>query len=426
MSVESQDSSEATRISQPVPRASTKAMVVVGVACLVAFLILLAIGALPRVTNSRALAAAAENARNTVPGVYVFRPEPATASGLVLAGTTQAIQDAIIYARTSGYLSKRHVDIGDHVRSGQLLAEIASPEVEQQLSQGRANLLQSERNLDLQRASLDLARITMERYKAADAEKAVAIELVDQSVGAFRTAQASVAAAEANVTSNQANVRQLQQLVSFQRVLAPFSGTVIQRNVDVGALITAGSPTDNTAVAPTSVTGAANGLFEIAQVDRLRVFVNVPQAFAPNVRAGMPAQLTVRGQLDSPVAVTVSRTSSALDPSTRTLLTQVDIPNPSGRLVPGMFVYVSLNVMPSGTRWRVPATAVIFDTHGTRIATIGAGNTIRFQHVTPGRDFGASIDIQAGLRGNETIVTQPTVSLQEGQVVRPLESKSPR
>jgi RND family efflux transporter MFP subunit len=417
---------EAPRSSEPVPRARTRTMILIGLACLVAFLILLAVGVLPRVSNNHALAAAAESARNAVPGVYVFQPAHASDTGLVLAGTTQAIQDAIIYARTSGYLSKRHVDIGDHVQPGQLLAEIASPEIEQQLSQSRANLLQSEKNLDLQKATLDLARITMERYKAADEEKAVAVEAVDQSVGAFRTAQAAVAAAEANVASNQANVRQLEQLTSFQRVLAPFSGTVIQRNVDVGALITAGSPTNNTAVAPSSVTGAANGLFEVAQVDRLRVFVNVPQAFAPNVRAGMPVQLTVRGQLEAPVAAYVTRTSSALDPETRTLLAQVDIPNPSSRLVPGMFVYVSFNITPAGTRWRVPATAVVFDTQGTRVATVGPGNTIRFQHVTLGRDYGASIDIQAGLHGNETIVTQPTVSLREGQVVTPLESKSTR
>ena len=139
----------------------------------------------------------------------------------------------------------------------------------------------------------------MDRYMAADAEKAVAVEAVDQSVAAYRTAQASVAAAEATVESNRATVRQFTELTSFQRVLAPFNGTVIQRNVDVGALITAGSPTDNTAVAPTSVTGAPNGLFEVAQIDKLRVFVNVPQAFAPNVRAGLPVQVRVRGHLDA-------------------------------------------------------------------------------------------------------------------------------
>ena len=266
----------------------------------------------------------------------------------------------------------------------------------------------------------------MDRYVAADAEKAVAVELVDQSVAAYRTAQAAVAAAEATVESNRATVQQFVELTSFQRVVAPFDGTVIQRNVDVGALITAGSPTDNTAVAPTNLTGAPNGLFEVAQIDKLRVFVNVPQAFAPNVRAGLPVKVRVRGHLDEPVAASVTRTASALDPGTRTLLTQVDIPNPSGRLLPGMFVYVDFQIAPSGTRWRVPATAVIFDAQGTRVATVAHGNTIRFQHVELGRDFGDSIDIQAGLHGNETIVAQPTVSLKEGQVVRPMASPTPR
>ena len=408
----------------PVRRARTRTMIVIAATCVAVFLIFLVVGVLDRRSESRALAAAAESARSAVPRVYVFQPASAPESGLVLAGTTQAIQDAVIYARSSGYLIKRHVDIGDRVRAGQLLAEIESPEVVQQLNQSRANLLQSEKTLDLQKASLELARSTMDRYKAADAEKAVAIELVDQSVGAFRTAVAAVAAAEANVQSNQANVRQLEQLTSFQRVLAPFAGTVIQRNVDVGALITAGSPTDNTAVAPTSVTGTPNGLFEIAQVDKLRVFVNVPQAFAPNMRAGLPVRVSVRGHLDQPVAASVTRTSSALDPGTRTLLTQIDIPNPSGRLVPGMFVYVTFKVSASGTRWRVPATAVIFDAEGTRVASVGPCNVIRFLPVTLGRDYGTSIDIQAGLRGDERIVTQPTVALREGQVVTPLEANS--
>ncbi|HMF62407.1 MAG TPA: efflux RND transporter periplasmic adaptor subunit, partial [Vicinamibacterales bacterium] len=217
-------------------------------------------------------------------------------------------------------------------------------------------------------------------------------------------------------------VRQFQDLTSFQRVVAPFDGTVIQRNVDVGALITAGSPTDNTAVAPSNLTGAPNGLFEVAQIAKLRVFVNVPQAFAANVRADMPVKVRVRGHLDEPVAASVTRTAGALDPGTRTLLTQVDIPNPSGQLLPGMFVYVDFQIASSGARWRVPATAVVFDTQGTRVATVAAGNTIRFQHVELGRDFGESMDIQAGLHGNETIVTQPTVSLQEGQVVSPIAS----
>src|SRR5256885_3814320 len=264
----------------------------------------------------------------------------------------------------------------------------------------------------------------MGRYEAADAEGAVAKQAVDQSVSAYRTAQAAVAAAEANVQSNRANVQRLQELTSWQRVLAPFSGAVIQRNVDVGALITAGSPVNNTAVAPSSVTGGANGLFEVAQIDSLRVFVNVPQVYAANMNVGLPVQVSVRGQLTQPVTGKVTRTAGALDPGTRTLLTQVDIPNQSRGLLPGMFVYVNFKIAPAGTRWRVPATAVIFNAQGAQVAVVGSGNKLRFQEVVVGRDFGTAIDIQAGLQGNESIVAQPTVSLQEGQVVTPIQPRN--
>ena len=405
-----------------VPRSRTRTMITIAIGLLVSFLILLTAGIVPRVGNHRALAVAAKNAHNATTSVYVIRPERPSEAGLMLAATTQAIQDSVIYARTSGYVSRRYVDIGDDVKSGQLLAEIQSPEIEQQLSQARADLQQSEKNLELQKATLDLNRVTMDRYQAADAEQAVAKLLLDQSVSAYRTAQAAVAAAEANVESNHANVRRLQELTSFQRVLAPFDGTVIQRNIDAGALITAGSPINNTAVAPSSTTGGANGLFEVAQIDALRVFVNVPQAYAQNLKPGLPVQVTVRGQLMQPVTGKVTRTAVALDAGTRTLLTQVDIPNKSRRMLPGMFVYVNFNIAASGVRWRVPATAVIFDSKGTRVVIVGEGNKLHFQDVVLGRDFGVSFDIQGGLKGNETIVKQPTISLQEGQVVQPLES----
>jgi RND family efflux transporter MFP subunit len=341
-----------------------------------------------------------------------------------LPATTQAIQDSVIYARTSGYLKKRFVDIGDKVKAGQLLAVIESPEVDAQLWQAQANLLQAQKTLDLQIANRDLAKVTMDRYLAANVEKAVAVELVDQNVASYRTAQASVAAAEATVEANRATVRQFTELTSFERVLAPFDGTVLQRNVDAGALITAGSPTDNTAVAPTNLTGAPNGIFEVAQIDTLRVFVNVPQAFAPNVRAGLPAKVRSRGHLDEPVAAKVTRTSVSIDPGTRTLLTQVDIPNSSGRLLPGMFVYVDFQIAPSGTRWRLPATAIIFDAQGSRVATVASGNAIHFQQVELGRNFGDSIDVQGGLHGNETILAQPMVALKEGQIVEPLAARA--
>jgi RND family efflux transporter MFP subunit len=398
-------------------------MRVIGLGVLAVLAVLLVVSVVPRVRNRNRLAKSAQSVRTAVTSVSVVRPVAAPEAGLSLAATTQAMQDAIIYARTSGYVRKRYVDIGDDVKAGQLLAEIDSPEVDQQLLQARADLRQAERNLDLQKTTRDLARVTMDRYLGASAEGAVAIEVVDQSVSAHRTAQAAVAAAEASVESNRANAQRLLELTGFERVLAPFAGTVIQRNVDVGTLITAGSPTDNTAVAPTSVTGQANGLFEVARIDELRVFVNVPQVYAPNVRLGLPVEVTVRGQLQAPVTGTMTRTARALDPATRTLLTEIDIPNPAHRMLPGMFVYVAFKIGPSGTRWRVPATAVLFGAKGTRVAVVGAGNKLHFVSVVLGRDFGDFIDVQAGLQGNESVVAQPTVSLQEGQVVKRIAAK---
>jgi RND family efflux transporter MFP subunit len=415
----------ATAEGHAAPRARTRVMIAVAGGILILFVILLVAGVIARARTDHELKTAARSVQNAVPQVAVIHATPASDADLSLAASTQAIQDSIIYARTSGYLRKRYVDIGDQVRAGHLLAEIASPEVDQQLRQAKADLNQAEKQLQLQQANLDLARVTMARYQAADAENAVAKAAVDQSVATARTAQAAVAAAEATVASNVANVRRLEELTSWERVVAPFSGTVIQRNVDAGALITAGSPTNNTAVAPTSVNGAANGLFEIAQIDALRVFVNVPQAYAPSVRTGHSVRISVRGRLMQPVTGTVARTANALDPVTRTLLTEIDIPNASHDLFPGMFVYVGFAIGPSGARWRVPATAVMIDAQGTRVVTVSRDGRLHFQPVVLGRDFGSAFDIQSGLNGSEVIVKQPTVSLQEGQVVKPIDSQSP-
>jgi RND family efflux transporter MFP subunit len=405
-----------------VSRTRTRTMVLLGMLVLVLLFILLAAGTIPRIENHHALARTVADTRNEVPAVYVTRPVRSPEAPLTLAATTQAIQDTVIFARTSGYLRKRYVDIGDNVTEGQLLALIESPEVDQQLRQSQADLETARKNLELQKASLELARVTMERYQSADKEGSVAKLLLDQSISTYRTSQASVAAATAVVASNEANVRRLQELVSFERVLAPFTGTIIQRSVDTGALITAGSPVNNVAAAPSSVAGGANGLFEVAQMDELRIFVNVPQAFAPTVKIGLPVKVTVRGRLAEPVTGRVTRTASALDPGTRTLLTQVDIPNRSRHVLPGMFVYVAFEIVPSGTRWQVPATAVVFNAQGTRVVIVDKEKKLHFQSVELGRDFGMSIDVQAGLNGNEVIVKQPTVSLQEAQLVRPIES----
>jgi multidrug efflux pump subunit AcrA (membrane-fusion protein) len=397
--------------------------VAIALIVLAAFIVFLVLGIVYRSDRDHTLASDAAAAVSTPPEVIVVHPVASAPTTWSLPGTTQAIQDSIIYARVSGYLIKRYVDIGDKVKAGQLLAEIQSPELDQQLSQAKANLQQAQKELDLQKANLELALATMNRYKAAGVDDAVAKEAVDQAVAGYGTAVASVAAAEASVASNQATVGQFEVETSFERVLAPFDGIITQRNVDVGALITAGSPTDNTSVAPTSVTGNPTGLFEVSQIDTLRVFVNVPQMAAPNVNVGMEAPVAIRGALAAPVAATVTRTANALDPGTRTLLTEVDVSNPSHKLLPGEFVYVAFTVRPSGQRWNLPATALIFNTDGTQVMLVGPANKLHLQKVTVGRDFGDTIDILAGLNGDETIVQQPDVSLHDGQAVISVEAQ---
>jgi RND family efflux transporter MFP subunit len=408
---------------KPPKRARTRTILMIASAFVALFVIALVVGSIYRLKRNHMLASEASKTANTPMRVYTIHAVPAATFDWSLPATTQAIQDAVVYARVSGYLSKRYVDLGDVVKAGQLLAEIQSPELDQQLNQARANLQQSYKQLDLQKANMELARTTMERYKGADKENAVAKLTVDQSIAGYATAQAAVAAAEATVASNEANVRQFEAVTAFERVLAPFDGTISQRNVDIGALITAGSPTNNTSVAPTSLTGTATGLFEVSQIDTLRVFVSVPQVVAQNVKIGMPAQIAARGSLATPVTATVTRTSNSLDPGTRTLLTEVDIPNSTHAMLPGAFVYVDFKVGPVGKRWNIPATALIFNGKGTQVMLVEPGNKLHLQKVVVGRDFGDTVDIQAGLKGDETIVEQPDVSLQEGQIITPVESQ---
>jgi RND family efflux transporter MFP subunit len=411
---------------KPPKRARTRTIVIIACIVLAMFAVFLTVGLIYRYKHAHQLASTATQAAQTPPQVFFIHPVAAGAADWSLPANTQAIQDSVIYARVSGYLSKRYVDIGQQVKAGQLLAEIQSPEIDQQLNQARANLVQAQRQLDLQKANMELARSTMSRYQGADKQQAVAKLLVDQAVAGFSTAQASVAAAEATVSSNEANVKQYEAMTAFERVIAPFDGTITQRNVDVGALITAGSPTNNTSAAPTSVSGSPTGIFEVAQIDMLRVFVSVPQVFAGNIKPGLSAQIAVRGQLGAPVAATVARTASALDPGTRTLLTEVDIPNASHAMLPGEFVYVAFKISPSGQRWILPATALIFNSEGTQVMLIEPGGKLKIQKVTVGRDFGDRIEIHSGLTGSEAVAKQPDVSLQEGQTVNPVESPSPQ
>jgi multidrug efflux pump subunit AcrA (membrane-fusion protein) len=401
-------------------QARTRTILAIAFIVLAVFAGFLAKGIVYRSERDHALASDAAAAVSTPAEVMVVHPVAPAAALWSLPGTTQAIQDSIVYARISGYLGKRYVDIGDAVKSGQLLAEIQSPEIDQELSQAKANLQQAYKQLDLQKANLELARVTEARTQEAAVGGAISQETLDQAVASFNVAQASVAAAQATIDSNAATVQQYQAITAFERVLAPFDGVITQRNVDVGALITAGSPTNNTSASPTSVTGAATGMFEVSRIDTLRVFVNVPQVVAPNVTVGMAADVSIRGQLASPVPATVTRTANALDPGTRTLLTEVDVANTSHKLLPGAFVYVGFKIAPSGRRWDLPATALIFNADGTQVMLVGPDDKLHLQKVTVGRDFGDSIEIQGGLSGGETVVEQPDVSLREGQSVIPV------
>jgi len=369
----------------------------VWVALGIALAILLGVGVVPRIRAHLELQHAADAIASARPVVGVTRPQSAPASGLALPGTTVPYRQATIYARVDGYLDRRLVDIGDRVKAGELLAVISAPTVDQQLAQTRADLVRL-------KAEREFARSSLERYQAADRDGAVAKEDLDQRRNAFNTAEAAVVAGAALV-------QQLTEQQGFERVTAPFDGIVTQRSVDVGALITSGSSTSTTS------------LFAVAQNDVLRVYVNVPQPFVNDMAVGQPAQIRTRSLPGRDFTATIARSADSLDPNTRTMLTEVDIPNPDGLLKPGMYVQVSLTAERVGPRWRVPAGAVVFDAKGTQLAIVGADHKVQLRPVVLGRDFGSEIEIASGITGDETVVTTPSAALTDGTLVEPVEAK---
>jgi RND family efflux transporter MFP subunit len=361
------------------------------------FAVLFVVGAIPRIRTWLELRDAVDAAVHAAPLVSVVTPQPAPAAELTLPGTTQPDQQATIYARVDGYLEQRLVDIGDRVQAGDLLAVISAPTVDQQLAQARADLVRA-------KADLGYARSTLQRYEAADRDGAVAKEDLDQRRNAVHTADAAVQAGNATV-------QQLAEQQRFERVTAPFAGVVTQRNLDVGALITAGSSSSTTP------------LYTIAKNDPIRVFIDVPQPFVDEIRVGQPASVRTRSLPDHPFTGTIARLADALDVATRTMRTEVDVPNPDGALKPGMYVQVALEGQRVGTRWRVPASAVIFDAKGTQLAIVGAERKIEIRPVSLGRDFGSAIEIASGLKGDETVVSTPSAVLANGLVVEPVQAK---
>jgi len=335
--------------------------------------------------------------RNATPTVSVLTPKEAPADQAVgLPGTVSSWQDAQIYARTTGYVSKWYVDIGAKVKKGQRLAELQTPDVDNQLSQGKAQMRSDE-------ANAKFAQVTATRYDQLVTTGVVARQLGDQYDSQAR-------AGFATVEADRSNVARLQNMEQFKYITAPFDGVITQRNLDVGALVDAGSTGSN--------------LFVISDTTRLRVFVNVPETYADSVHVGMPAQVTVSSYGNKPVTGTVARTTEALDANSRTLRTEIDLDNADQSLAAGVYANVKLGVSTTTHNVTVPSNTLLFRSEGLRVALLNAQNHIHLQPVTIGRDFGSTVEITEGLDAHSRIVLSPSDSLAENQSVKIAKKKN--
>jgi RND family efflux transporter MFP subunit len=342
--------------------------------------------------RSQYQALANETEKMAVPTVSVVHPavEPGQ-EDLVLPSTLQAYVESPIYARTNGYLKKWYHDIGSRVRQGELLADIDTPEVDQELSQARSDLVTSQ-------ANENLSKITANRYEELIKTDGVSKQEVDNAAGDY-------AAKKATVQSAQANVRRLEDLESFKHIYAPFSGVITRRETDIGHLINAGNG------------GTAQELFVLAQTDPIRCYVMVPEVYAPAIHAGLGAYLELAQYPGRKFEGKVVRTADAIDLASRTLNTEVDVPNRDGQLQTGGYAQVHLLVKVSGERLQVPVNALLFRSEGLRAAVIDANHKTHLQALAIGRDYGTSLEVLQGLNATDWIVLNPPDSLEEGATV---------
>jgi len=326
-----------------------------------------------------------------IPSVSVIHPKIGNPKDeIALPGNIEAFVDAPVYARTSGYLKKWYSDIGTRVRAGDLLADIESPEVDQQLSQARADLATAQ-------ANMKLAEITMNRDLVLIKTDAIAHQDVDNAVGAFDADKAAVA-------SQTANVKRLEQLVAFEKVYAPFDGIVTARNTDIGQLVNAGNG------------GSGQQLFRVSSVDKLRIFVSVPQVYSRAAVEGVNADITLIEAPGRHFAGHIVRNTGAIDPATRTLLTEVDVDNSSHQLMPGAYAEIHLRLGAATRALVVPVTSMIFRSEGLQVAVV-RGDTVEMVPVTEGRDFGTEVEITSGITSNDLIVINTPDSLTAGTKV---------
>ncbi|WP_205679046.1 efflux RND transporter periplasmic adaptor subunit [Aquisphaera insulae] len=338
----------------------------------------------------------------------------ARASGTVdqiLPATASPLYQTAVYARTSGYLKRRLVDIGDRVKEGQLLAEIETPEVDSQLLRARATLNQSKATLERDRASERLAQITLMRTRRLHGNAAVSHQEYDDAEAAFKVASATTKVSEAVIEANAADVKRLEDLQAFQKVVAPFDGVITARNYDSGALIVADDAN-------------AAELFHVARNDILRVIADVPQTYATAIHAGLEAPVFRRESPGREFPGKVVRTTGRVDPKTRTLRVEAEVPNPDDALLPGMYLQVRFRLEAPSNVVQVPGAAIISRAEGTKLATLDAEGALRYHFVTVGRDFGNTVEVVSGVSPGETVVIRPGDDLPEGAKVEPVPSAS--
>lgn len=383
--------------------------------------VLIAIGALPRLARQREALAAVQGSPVTHPVVTIIHPQKGQAtSELLLPGNIEPLYRAAVYARTEGYIERRNVDIGSIVKAGQVLAVISSPEVDQQLLQARATLAQSEASLQQARAALqqskanaELARLTKERDLPLGQQHAISQQNVDEVVQAYSArvadvsaAEANILAAQANVTANRANVARLEQMKGFERVLAPFDGVITARNVERGDLVSTGSA------------AAGKPLFSIAQSGTLRIQIDVPQSEAVNIQDGQKASIAVKERLGREYTATVVRSAGSLDSAARTMLTEVQVDNRDGSLLPGMYAQVRFTLAAQRTSLMIPTSSLVIDHSGMHVITVQNNDKVHFVPVMIGRDMGTQVEILSGIHASDALVASPSDLLHEGQDIQ--------
>ena len=360
-------------------------------------------GYLPRRHEQKAAVAATVA---IAPAVNVIHPRvDSNVRTLSLPGSLQALEATAVYARATGYVRRWLVDIGDNVAEGQLLAEIDTPDLDQQLEQARATLGQTRASLEQAVANAKYAAVTAVRYHELLAQHFVSQQDVDQTQAQAEVGAANVHAAQSAAAAQAAILRQLEQLKSFARITSPFAGTITERNIERGTLVTPGS-------------AQGKPLYMIAISNPLRLFMKVPQPLASGIAAGAPVKVRVRQYPGRDFAGTITRNASALDPATRTLTVEAQVANDQGELLPGAYADVTFTAPLAHGVTVIPVSALIVDAQGTRVATVDAQSKAHFVPVQVGRDQGQEVEIVAGLTGQEDVISSPTGNIVEGTLVK--------